>query len=278
MSGFAGDIVISSGARKGIKRAMFGKGTSGRVSSARRAAASITKTALARARAPPRKRYSSAAVRNARTGGYLGIETKFRDSSFTGNLVAPTDAAGGEVDPATLLALNSIAQGDGESERDGRQVMVKSCYVSGSIHAPIANAAAASLDQPDIYVALVLDNQTNAAQLNSEDVFTNPSGAALGAAYPLRDLQYTKRFQVLDSVLLTAPTRYAYNDAATTGTMSGWTIPFKLSWSGLVQTNYVGTTAVVASIADTSLHVIAYSSSVSGAPAITYNARVRFVG
>jgi len=214
---------------------------------------------------------------NMRTGGFLGIELKYKDSALVSQaLVAPTDAAGGEVDPATLLALNAIAQGDGEQERDGKQVCLKSAYVTGIATIPaVANATAGSV-LPCVYVALVLDKQTNAAQLNSEDVFTNPGASAVTAASPLRDLQYTSRFQVLDSVLLEpqmiAPT-YDGTNIETFGTQ----VPFKLSWNGDIITNYVGTTAVVASIQDHSLHLIAYTAPVTGAT-ISYNARVRFVG
>lgn len=273
------DIVISSGARKGIKRAMFGKSTAGRVTSVRKAATRITQAALARARAPARKRYSSGAMANARTGGFLGLELKFVDYSLSAFLVAPGDAAGGEADPATALCLNAIAQGDGENQRDGRQAIVKSCYVAGNIN------VAAEADETDAhtsrnyYVALVMDTQTNGAQLNSEDVFTNPGAAATQACNVLRDMQYTQRFKVLDSVVLVSPPQYVVQDGAATGSISGYTIPFKLSWNGEMKVSFSGTTAAISAIQDNTLHIIAYASpNITQAPAIIYNSRVRFVG
>jgi len=214
---------------------------------------------------------------NVRTGGFLGIELKYKDSALVSSaLAAPTDASAGEKDPATLLALNSIAQGDGEQERDGKQVCIKSVYVSGVVDVPVqANLTAGTVD-PTIYVALVLDKQTNGAQLNSEDVFVNPGASAVTAASPLRNLQYTSRFQVLDSVLLHPPARQLSYDG-TNIESSGTRMPFKLSNTQDIITNYIATTAVVAAIQDHSLHVIAYTSSATGA-VISYNARVRFVG
>jgi len=214
---------------------------------------------------------------NIRTGGFLGIELKYKDSSLVSSaLVAPTDCAGGEYDPATLLALNSIAQGDGEQERDGKQVCVKSVFVSGVVDLPATPNLTAGALIPNTYVALVLDKQTNGAQLNSEDVFTNPGASAVTASSPLRDLQYTSRFQVLDHVLI-EPQMPSLSYDGTNMERDGCRVPFKLSWQGDLITNYIATTAVVAAIQDHSLHIVAFTSAATGST-ISYNARVRFVG
>jgi len=215
---------------------------------------------------------------NPRTGGFMGVELKYKDTSLvSGALVAPTNGAGGECDPTpTLLCLNPIAQGTSAQERDGKQICIKSCFVSGVVDVPVlANQTAGSVS-PMVYVALVLDKQTNAAQLNSEDVFTNPGASAVTAAMPLRDLQYTSRFQVLDSVCI-EPKMIAASYDGTNIEAFGTRVPFKLSWSGDIITNYVGTNAVIASIQDHSLHIVAFTGPATGAT-LSYNARVRFVG
>lgn len=218
-------------------------------------------------------------VSNLRIGGFLGIELKYVDYALAGQvLVAPTDATGGEVDPATALALNAIAQGDGEQQRDGKQAAIKSCYVTGVVDLPALANQTAGKDLPTVFVALVLDKQTNAAQLSSENVFTNPGASAILAASPLRNMQYTSRFEVLDSCLL----EFSPNMITWDGTnieSGGSRAPFKLSWTGELMTQYVGTGATVAAIQDNSLHLIAYvGPSVTSAPVISYNSRVRFVG
>ncbi len=223
----------------------------------------------------PRTRRPSS---NVRTGGFTGIEVKFLDSSVVGtSVLAPTDAAGAEVDPSTLLALNAIAQGDGESNRDGRRCVLKNVYVTGHIRCPKQANQTAGDDSAQIFVALVWDKQTNGAQLNSEDVYTNPGANAQTAAVPLRNLQYSQRFQVLDTVALdfSGPT-IAYD--GTNVEQSGLVKPFKLSKKINIPCQYTGTTGVVANIADNSLHIIAYASNVDLVPIIDYNARVRFVG
>jgi len=222
------------------------------------------------------RKYAQFARGNLRTGGFLGIELKFADSALVGSaLTAPTNAAGGEQDPATLLALNAIAQGDGESQRDGKQICVKSCYVVGNVLIPpLANQTAGST-VPTIFIALVLDKQSNGAQLNSEDVFVNPGANATVAASPLRNLEYTSRFQVLDSVLIEPHMLAASYDGTNIETF-GLVCPFKLSHNGDIITNFSDTTAVIANIVDTSLHIVAFSTATG--PSLSYNSRVRFVG
>jgi len=255
--------------------------SSGRVLKYRKSAgpAGPTRTARRFAKAKARLGLSQAAVSNLRIGGFMGIELKFKDTSVVDKVItAPTDAAGAEMDPTTVNCLNPIAQGDGESERDGRQCVMKSCYVTGIISEPVAPDQADALAGGVYYVALVQDTQTNAAQLNSEDVFINPGAAAKTAPLVLRDMQYTARFRVLDSVILMEPNRFAITDGTNTGSISGFHLPFKLSWNGDMPCTFIGTTANVSSIQDNSLHIIAYCSTTSGVPVLSYNSRVRFVG
>jgi len=46
-------------------------------------------------------------------------------------------------------------------------------------------------------VAIVLDTQTNAAQMNSEDCFKNTAGLAAAAVVPHKNLLFGKRFRIL---------------------------------------------------------------------------------
>ena len=136
-------------------------------------------------------------ARNMRTGGFLGIETKFYDTSLSAsNISAPTDATAGEQDPSTILCLSAPAAGDGESNRDGRQICMKYLSVKGVIKRGEISGATNYLPAT-FFIAIVLDTQTNGAQLNSEDVFTNPAATNDTACSVFRNLQYIKRFQVL---------------------------------------------------------------------------------
>ncbi len=216
----------------------------------------------------------------ARTGGFTGIELKFLDSSLVSStLTAPSDATGGEHDPATLLALNSIAQGDGEENRDGRRATMKSIYVTGQIRISQQGTQTAFPGAGHYFVALVADTQTNGAQLNSEDVFKNEGANAVLAANPYRNLQNSTRFRVLDSVRIDRPMPATGQDAAGTYDIAGQKLPWVLSKKFNDQRIlFSGTTGVVANITDYSLHIIAYASDVDGVPLLDYNSRLRFVG
>lgn len=224
-------------------------------------------------------------VLNGRTGGYVGLEKKFFDSSAGANaIVATTDASGGEEDPFGQNCLNCPAQGDGESERDGRQIAMDSINIKGVV------SIAAQADQtagdvvPDVFIALVMDKQTNGTQMNSEDCFANPGGDAFLAAQPFRNLEYQQRFTVLKTVHISSQRIAGAIQPVYDGTnieQQGVTVP----WSMYVKlngkkVNFISgqTSSVVAAIADNSLHVIAYASSTSMNPAITYASRLRFMG
>ncbi len=213
-----------------------------------------------------------------RTGGFTGIERKFYDTHLSlAALTAPTDSAGGEHNPSATICLNSIVQGDGEEQRDGRKATIQSCYVNGIIAcSPQINQTA--LDAAlKVYVALVLDTQTNGALLNSEDVFKNESADALLASSPMRNMQFTQRFRILDTAVMDIP----FPQAAYDGTnleQAGSVTSFRLSSNMTFNTLYSGTTESIANITDNSLSIIAFSSDVGLVPSIAYNARVRFVG
>jgi len=223
-------------------------------------------------------------VLNGRTGGFVGLETKFFDSSFAGGLSASTDASGGEVDPDNLLCLNCPAQGDGETQRDGRQISMDSLTVKGLVTVAAQTNQTAADVVPDIFIAIVLDKQTNGAQLDSELVFENPSGASNLGSMPFRNLEWTKRFRVLKTMKVSAHQFAGAVIPAFDGTnieQQGVAIPFSchIKLNGM-KVNFISgqTSSVIAAIADNSIHVIAYTNGVSLAPVINYNARLRFKG
>lgn len=219
---------------------------------------------------------------NTRTGGFLGIEKKFLDTFLdAGNLNAEIGAVSGEHDPVGIWAsFNGMQTGTGESDRDGRQIIMDSLYITGMIWAPSVTGTIIAHDSPAVFIAVVLDKQTNGVKLNSEDVYKNTSGQAEMAAYPVRNLQHIKRFRVLKTLRITIPQRTYFGDAVS-GDMSGVAIPFECytKLNGM-KTNYKGTTANISEIVDNSLHLIAWSSTLFATFPynISYNARLRFYG
>lgn len=226
--------------------------------------------------------YTRAAL-NVRTGGFLGLEKKFRDTYLTDKALVAT-LAGSECDPATFNCLNAIAEGSAETERDGRKAVIRSCHLRGEIErlsdAGTTNGPAA---QMACWVALVLDTQTNGAQLNAEDVFTVPASGQ--PHLPLQNLQYSSRFKVLKMKRMTfdAPNMVSNGEdqAGTHAVFTGgqvksfdWYIPMNMG------VTFKNSTPACADIIDNSLHVIAVASGVTAPNALrlSYSARVRFVG
>lgn len=210
----------------------------------------------------------------ARTAGYFGLEYKFIDYEKDTSLV--TTVAGAEVDDTTAGSCSSIAQGDGESNRDGRKAVLKSWYVSGAVKLEQKSAQTTSLDARVVTIYGVLDTQTNGAQLNSEDFLKDPSTATLDFL-AVRNLENSKRFKTIfkERCVLKYPSAQS-DGSANTGEFNGDYYLFDVNKKLDVPVTFTGTTATVASISDNSLHIIAVTSGDS--VKLQYISRVRFVG
>ena len=57
--------------------------------------------------------------RNARSGGFLGLERKFFDTEHAAAIVGTV--AGSEFDNGTSLAINAVGQGDAENNRENKR-------------------------------------------------------------------------------------------------------------------------------------------------------------
>ncbi len=213
----------------------------------------------------------------ARTGGFTGIEKKFVDSTRVGLTVAsPAAGAGGEIDPATVNCLNAVSQGDGESQRDGRQARLLGITVKGHLERTQVSDQADTGAAATLFIALILDKQTNGAQFNSEDVYVNPGNNSVTGPHPFRNLANVARFDVLASKTVSFDGPTTGTDGTNTLSTSGQSRPFVFSKPLNLVVNYTGTTANVSTVSDYSLHLVAYASSAGFT--VSYNARVRFVG
>lgn len=198
-----------------------------------------------------------------------------------GTITSPTSCQGGELDPTigSTHCLNAVARGDGDSDHKSNFYVLHAVQLVGMVFQAVSNDSTLAIVPPVIYISLVLDRQTNGAQLNSEDVYVNPSGEILLAAQAMRGLPFFKRFVVLDSVTLTSPQLSMGTDGSSTNVIAGYTIPWELSASLDIVVNTIGSDNTIASILDNSLHVIAYTTPVNGTdPELFYNSRVTFKG
>lgn len=203
-------------------------------------------------------------------------EKKYIDDYVTARaLTAPTDSTGGEITTAVNGFLSGMSQGDGVNERDGNRIILESVEITGNVTCA-AQADQTALDAPTkVYIAVVWDKQTNGAYLNSEDVFANPSSSATLAGNPLRNGLYTKRFQVLKVIEMI----FESPDSSWDGTnieQGGLMQSFKIYRKLQIPVQFVGTTNVIGSVNDNSLHVVGFCSNIALAPTLQFNSRVRY--
>lgn len=211
--------------------------------------------------------------RRRSTGGLVGVEYKYIDLN-RGGLAIPNTWVGGEMDPAVALCLNACVQGTDVSDRDGSKIVLKRIDISGQVYRAAAAAVAAGRAASYITVALVLDTQTNGAQLNAEDVYST-NGVD---AYARRVIEYSQRFKVLWKGSFILQDDMSWNDAAATAGVGGVARKFEIHKKMDLPVQYItgAGAGTIADIRDNSLHMIA--ASTGALDLIEYNSRVRFVG
>lgn len=214
------------------------------------------------------------AVANVRTGGFNNKELKFLDlaidqlgvafsPNMTGGLVSPSDSSFG--------CLTSISRGDGQNQRDGKKCFLKSVRFTGTVGRP--HATDTVIGSFTMYVALVLDTQTNGALLNSEDVYSNVQTDVGQVTNMMRNLEYSSRFKVLKAKkihidatkvrdLTTAPAGAPefLGPISTSTETSFQRKDFDLDWSGHIVLDYSGNSSAITNSVRNSVHLVAFSS------------------
>lgn len=215
---------------------------------------------------------------NARTAGFLGIEKKFFDTSLLDHVLV-FSIASAECNPSSTVTFNAVPIGDGESERDGRKLIMKHISVKGRIHSSTLINQTVAVGSWGAVIYLVLDQQCNGANLNSEDVFKNPSGNDETSGSLFRNLQYQQRFKILAVRKVVGPyqrTTYDGSNLEIGDAFAEFAINVNL---GDIPVNFSGTTSTVANIVDNCLHLVCYKQSYSTQViTLSYNARLRYVG
>lgn len=214
---------------------------------------------------------------NFRTGGFVGMEKKFLDLEVATVAVPSGTWVGAENDPS-IDCLNAMTVGTGESQRDGRKITMKTLHVRGFIEATKGATDTTVQDPIDFAIYLVLDTQTNSAQLNAEDVMQNTVGRSVDAH---RNLQFGSRFRILRSYRGSiGPAVNANNAGATTVSTSFYKKPF--NWNVVLPKEYAtveykGSTPAIADITTNSLHIIACKETTGEPVTLTYTSRLRYL-
>ncbi len=198
-------------------------------------------------------------------------EVKFFDTEITNTVMSATWAA---LEPATTN-LTAVAQGDGESNRDGRKFTLKSIHIRGFLETAVQESQATPLSDILCRIVLVHDTQTNGAQLTATEVMDAGGTDDINS---FRNLGFTNRFKVLHDkthrILRNNTNEGAVNLFASAST----TYPFTINKTFKVPINVLmsDTGADIANVTDNSIHMIAITTST--ASLMNYQCRLRFTG
>lgn len=221
----------------------------------------------------------AAALKNVRTGGFLGLELKFKDNLVVDTTITATNnATNGVIDPVSGDSITVINEGSGETERNGRKVLVKELHVFGQIESDGTVATSTSLKQAFYYIAMVLDTQTNGAQMTSELCYKNIAALIENAASPARNIEFESRFKVLKWKVLRGPPLSTLAATSSTAKYAGFQIPFSLKVAVNLPITFNGTDPLIANVVDNSVHVVCWASNLELGPKLTYSSRIRFIG
>lgn len=194
------------------------------------------------------------------------------------NFDAGTTWAGAELDPTTTNCLFAPSTGDDYNNRDGRKVQVLAIKIKGYFRVAAQADATGSDDAALVRLALVCDKQSNATQLNAEDVFGGIAVASLNVEQ-FQNPAFFGRFKVMKDKLFILQNPTMSWDG-TNIEQSGLVKPFKMNhkFRKPLIVHFNGTNGgTVADIIDNSFHLIGGASNIELAPTIAYQVRVTFI-
>jgi len=201
-----------------------------------------------------------------RVGGFYGRfrgrrtrdgELKFLDTLFASATVATTGLLSG--------SLNTIAQGDGESQRNGRKVVIKSIWVRGSIELNPDTTIAADQSADVIRVVLVQDKQCNGASWAVTDYLVSNDYQSF------KNLENSGRFNTLWSIEMGFT-----SGAGVNGAWGAATRPFNkfIKCSIPIEFDSSAATGAITTQRSNSLQMLAITRD--GVTAIALNCRIRY--
>lgn len=208
------------------------------------------------------------------------IEVKFLDSELTTAALTTAWATYNPTGTGCTDSLSVPAQGDGESERDGRVYYIKSVHVKGFIKMVAAESDTGPTGPIYARVVLYWDTQTNAAEAVATSIM-DAGGTEDFLAF--RNLQQSKRFIVLKDKTIRVDPQIVNEGSANLFANGPQQIPFAFNktFKKHIKVRCVGTAANVSSVSDNNLgiaSILSVQTEVGNLPSINYQARIRFLG
>lgn len=228
--------------------------------------------ATKKAKTNPNYRTGGYLGNGTRTGGFVGIEHKFLDTDFIGQV--DNVLANAVHEDVTALCLNGVGIGNAENQRIGRKIMVTSLEINGYYEIRLETAPEEAANVFTIWI--VKDKQTNRIQMSSLE-YLKGGAPTSQAPNTFLNLQWRDRFETLYKRTFHIS---ANSYDADTATFASTQIPFHINIPLACPTlfNTQGVNATVSSISDNSLHflVIANRANTGGHANLHYQSRIRF--
>lgn len=210
------------------------------------------------------------------TGGQSSGEMKYFDTRIAQSAI-PSVAAwtGTEFDPVTFNTLCCPTVGSSISQRIGREIKIYKVKIHCKIETTPVHTTFA-LPATLVRIALVQDLQTNASQMQGEQVFS-PTTTADEAPLTFQNIDNFGRFKVHKDKSIVMQNPNMVLDGGANPDTNGMIKSLKLSvtFKTPVSVRFNATNGgSVADIVDNSFHVVANSSSTALVPTISYLSRV----
>lgn len=212
----------------------------------------------------------------------LALERKYFDEerAATAIVAAAADWTGSEADPAAVNTLFAPVTGADINNRIGRKVDVMNLRLNLVVNIPAQTAQTTTDTAGVVRIVLVQDMQSNAAQLNGEDVLS--SGDATQAVNMFRNTAFLSRFRILKDKIVSMQDPNMVNVGATPTTFeqNGLVRRLKMAvkFHKPVRVTFNSTNGgTIADIVDNSFHVLAIVNSGTLAPTLAYKCRTTFV-
>lgn len=222
---------------------------------------------------------------NARIGGLLGIELKFKDNQGARVMVqgGVTEYVLGTASDDSAIAV--ITQGQGAGQRDGRRINVRSILIKGNVQLlGLAQVVTPAMPGGNLVrIDLMLDTQANGTEPVLANIF-EPAADIAQLPHTPHQLEWTRRYRSLDHVTVAVNPESVVIDTgpATPETFSGTmqSPEFVLQWKGNKEVNYTGTGGDPSNLTDYNFFLIARcAENVAIAPLqINWSSRCRFMG
>lgn len=217
-----------------------------------------------------------------RTTGAINLtETKYFDSQRTSNAIVEANTwAGSEQDPSTLNTLFAPILGNAVNNRIGNRVFVRGIRIRGMIKISPEIDVTVGTDGSLMRLILYIDQQTNAAQSQGEEVIGDSTAANADLSMMnFRNLDSFGRFRILKDRTF----RLQNPSITTDGTnleLNGLVQFFRINvrFRDPIEVNFNATNGgTVADIVNNSFHLIAAKSGSSEAAVLIYNARIAYI-